>query len=55
VSEDFLGKLVRTAKTVFFKTLFTPIDVAAAFEKVLLHEITHTRAGMSPLLSVFAE
>jgi hypothetical protein len=45
VSQTTLEKFIATGKVAFFKTLFTPVDAIAAFEKVLLHEITHTRAG----------
>jgi hypothetical protein len=45
VSQTRLEKFITSGKVAFFKTLFTPVDAIAAFEKVLLHEITHTRAG----------
>jgi hypothetical protein len=45
IDNNLLGKLIQSLKASFFKGRFTPIDAVAAFEKVLLHEITHTQAG----------
>jgi hypothetical protein len=46
-TSSFSRKFVSSAKATFFKTLFAPVDAVAGFEKVLLHEITHTENGQS--------
>jgi hypothetical protein len=44
--EELINKInLYTPAEGFFKWIFTQLDVSNGFEKVLLHEITHTWAG----------
>jgi hypothetical protein len=46
-TRSLLQRFIAGAKVLYFKAHFAQVDVAAGFEKVLLHELSHTAAGQS--------